>query len=57
MSWKKKQKTERSKYTKLDQCLICKLIKTSGAVTSDGELVCTECCEWLLEEGRKINEV
>lgn len=45
------------KYTCFDQCLICKLIKEEGAYTSDGELVCSSCCEWLVEEGRKVNEV
>jgi recombinational DNA repair protein (RecF pathway) len=57
MSWKKRKVTERSKYTKLSQCLICKKIREIGFYTSDGELVCLDCCEWLKEEGRKVNEL
>jgi hypothetical protein len=57
MSWKKKQKMEQSKYTSFDQCLLCKEVKETGNYTSDGELVCDTCCEWLEEEGRKINEM
>lgn len=45
------------KYTSFDRCLICKEVKEEGQYTSDGELVCNSCCEWLVEEGRKVNEL
>lgn len=43
------------KYTCFDQCLICKGVKETGTYTTDGELVCDSCCEWLKEKGREVN--
>lgn len=57
-------------YTRFEQCLLCKklvedvvpvhisdCLERRNAYTSDGELVCDSCCEWLKEEGRKVNEL
>jgi len=42
--------------SRLSQCLLCKLIQSDqdGVFTSDGELICEECCDWLNREKESI---
>ena len=47
---------ENTEQSRLSQCLLCKLIQSDqdGVFTSDGELICETCCDWLNREKKSI---
>ena len=57
MKPKKKKQTVQSKCSCVPRCLICNEITEDGQYTSDGELVCNVCCDWLVKERKNIDEI
>lgn len=43
----------------MEQCLICKQLKDDAyaVYTSDGEMVCAECCGWLQAAKTEVEEL
>jgi len=42
-----------------EQCLICKHLKNdpNAVYTSDGEMICQACCDWLQREKEEVEEL
>ena len=53
---KRMNSMENTEQSRLSQCLLCKLIQSDqdGVFTSDGELICETCCDWLNREKKSI---